>query len=748
MLRSKGWKGLGLLALGLVLVLGPGSGVAHAVACSTSWASPVDGDWDVAGKWTNGVPDSTKTACILVAGTYTVTLHGPQTAFGLTLGGSGGTQTLQLVGGGGFGQARLDLIDQEFSMGADGVRANGHLVLTGADATGRAMLTAFGGTLWNDGTISVETGGGNGGRYWYGGVVNNGAVVFDEGLSDFGLGAWTNRGSITVAAGKTVRFGMGDFTWTSGTITNNGTLEKLNGSGITRFTTESGTLIGNPITMNGGLLSVDGTGSAAFDIRATTVLQSNVAAGYTLNVKGGAHWGSVQLLLGGHTLNFGTISLTGDDATGSSTLDGNGFILFNADTGTVVVETGGGNGGRSWRGTVVNTGTVIFDESLSDDLLQSWTNQRDGSVAVAAGKSAWIGTLGSRRGSLLEEGTYEIAGTLAFMNADIDVIGTLAKVVLDGPGSAIVDQFGADALADLTTIHGGGQLELKNAKTLALSGPLASWGFIVVGDGATLDPNGILTLRGGALSGAGTVAGSVVNRAGTVRPGASPGILNVAGDYRQTSGGTLEIELDGLAAGSEYDRLAISGTATFGGTLSLLTGFVPAGGDTFQPVTYGSESGAPFDTILGQFLPDPPDTGYWVTRGPSALELVVSDTFDIAVTKVDSDDPVEVGASFEYTITVQNVSTTPATGVQTSDRLPSGLAFESVSTTHGSCSVSPGRRVTCTIGTLDALESATIRIWVHGTAPGRVTNRVTATASGFESTLGNNSDTESTRIRR
>jgi hypothetical protein len=66
---SKGLKALGVFALALVFVLGPGSGVAHAVACGTSWANPVDGEWNVAGNWTNGVPDSTKTACIRVDGT-------------------------------------------------------------------------------------------------------------------------------------------------------------------------------------------------------------------------------------------------------------------------------------------------------------------------------------------------------------------------------------------------------------------------------------------------------------------------------------------------------------------------------------------------------------------------------------------------------------------------------------------------------------------------------------------------------
>ncbi len=53
-----------------------------------------------------------------------------------------------------------------------------------------------------------------------------------------------------------------------------------------------------------------------------------------------------------------------------------------------------------------------------------------------------------------------------------------------------------------------------------------------------------------------------------------------------------------MTAGTEFDRLAISGTATLSGALniSLINGFTPNPGDSFQIMTFGSRSGT-FTTI-------------------------------------------------------------------------------------------------------------------------------------------------------
>ncbi len=74
-----------------------------------------------------------------------------------------------------------------------------------------------------------------------------------------------------------------------------------------------------------------------------------------------------------------------------------------------------------------------------------------------------------------------------------------------------------------------------------------------------------------------------------------PGQLSVGGNYTQSAGGTLQIEVDGTAA---FDQLEVTGVATFAGTLAIVNGFTPAAGDTFQIVTSASRNGT-FGTLTG-----------------------------------------------------------------------------------------------------------------------------------------------------
>jgi hypothetical protein len=55
----------------------------------------------------------------------------------------------------------------------------------------------------------------------------------------------------------------------------------------------------------------------------------------------------------------------------------------------------------------------------------------------------------------------------------------------------------------------------------------------------------------------------------------SPGILTIVGDYTQTSGGVLVVEIGGLNPGTDFDQLNITGQATLDGTLTvnLINGF-------------------------------------------------------------------------------------------------------------------------------------------------------------------------------
>ena len=141
---------------------------------------------------------------------------------------------------------------------------------------------------------------------------------------------------------------------------------------------------------------------------------------------------------------------------------------------------------------------------------------------------------------------------------------------------------------------------------------------INLGDG-TLDPGDTLNLAiGDSLIGSGTLAANLVN-AGTVSPGESPGSVTVQGDYTQESTGVLEIQLGGTTAGTQYDQLTVTGTASMAGTLnvSLIDGFIPQVGDSFTILPYSTRSGG-FSTLN---LPE----GYrWgIDYGYSGLTLSV-----------------------------------------------------------------------------------------------------------------------------
>ncbi|MCB9854711.1 MAG: hypothetical protein H6818_03415 [Phycisphaerales bacterium] len=120
-----------------------------------------------------------------------------------------------------------------------------------------------------------------------------------------------------------------------------------------------------------------------------------------------------------------------------------------------------------------------------------------------------------------------------------------------------------------------------------------------------------MTLNGGTLRGEGTLAANVTNNGALVEPGSSPGVLEIAssvtplidGRYTQSAGGTLVIEVGGLAAGTEHDQLMIASAATLAGTLELrqLGGFVPSDGDEITVLLASSITGGFDDVVLIDF---------------------------------------------------------------------------------------------------------------------------------------------------
>ena len=283
---------------------------AEAQTCTTSWAAPVSGSWNTAANWTNGVPGADATACIQLAGTYTVTLASDQALAGLVLGGASGTQTLALgqtltsLGGGTVGpNGRLDVLNSANCGSCDGLP----LVLGTLTVEGTITHVSSTGLISQGGTLDIAPGGqllantSGGGTIGGSGVLSTlrvrGRVVFDPnggpandatlrpqldidggtvdvrgGQVNVNSGGRLRNASFAVAAGADLRFSratanVGDGTFVvEGTLSGDpqGTLQFNNGElragvgGATLAVGGAGLLLYNPSSLNFEMQSAGG----------------------------------------------------------------------------------------------------------------------------------------------------------------------------------------------------------------------------------------------------------------------------------------------------------------------------------------------------------------------------------------------------------------------------------------------------------------------------------------------------------
>jgi hypothetical protein len=172
----------------------------------------------------------------------------------------------------------------------------------------------------------------------------------------------------------------------------------------------------------------------------------------------------------------------------------------------------------------------------------------------------------------------------------------------------------------LATNDAAGTFTLRAGRSLTTAGAFGNAGAVTVSAGSTFTVGGNYTqtagattldgtlaatanIQGGRLQGSGTVDGNVTNAA-QVSPGGSPGLLTINGSYSQTATGSLDVEIGGPNAGTQFDQLHVTGPAALDGAVSVtrLGGFVPAGPDTFRIVSAGSRTGT-FATLTGSAFP-------------------------------------------------------------------------------------------------------------------------------------------------
>jgi fibronectin-binding autotransporter adhesin len=148
------------------------------------------------------------------------------------------------------------------------------------------------------------------------------------------------------------------------------------------------------------------------------------------------------------------------------------------------------------------------------------------------------------------------------------------RLVKQGTGSQTLG--GANTYTGTTNITGG---------SLLVNGTHVGGGSYTVGATGTLGGSGTITMLASAINQV------LISTGGTLAPGNSPGILSIvnttpgtgaASTLSLASGSSMSVELNGLTAGTQYDRVNVTGTVDVSGaSLAVSLGFTPALADEF-----------------------------------------------------------------------------------------------------------------------------------------------------------------------
>jgi hypothetical protein len=229
--------------------------------------------------------------------------------------------------------------------------------------------------------------------------------------------------------------------------------------------------------------------------------------------------------------------------------------------------------------TNLAAGSTFTISGAADKVLDGWTLNLAGTTTWSDGGNLMLAdnaVINNQSGALFSIlNDQGIQGNGLFNNA-----GTLVKTT--GTGTTTF-------AAGIAISNNGGMVDVESG-TLSVAGDYTqNSGGTVLAAGATLAAGGTVNILAGMLSGSGTVSGDVVN-SGHIDP---LGILTIQGNCTQTAQGTLNIEIGGTTAGTDYGKLVVTGLATLDGTLNveLTNGYMPNVGDSFQVLIFGSRSG-------------------------------------------------------------------------------------------------------------------------------------------------------------
>ncbi len=426
--------------------------------------------------------------------------------------------------------------------------------------------------------------------------INNGVTVGAEALTLSGTGDSLSEGALRIASGTATWGGIVTLAANSTVLAGGGNVLKIGPGSGTAINLQGNTLdytgagsheVLGGIFGTGGInkkgtstltLSGSGSYSGATTItdgkivaNATSALGTSpvtVAAGKSLELKGGFDVGGGQLTLNGDSLT----NVSGNNTySGPVTAVTNSRIFVTSGTMTLSNTITASSSPITFSGN----GVTLISGNLGAGLTSLDINAKASdvpTVIVAGSNPDFTGTVDVQVGSLqLGNGgtTGSLPGGGAFN------IGTGARVIVKQ--SDTVTQ-GTDFSGTLNglggfTQAGSGTTILNFANSYTGTTNVGAGTLIINGNQAAA--TGAVTVANGAtLGGSGTIGGAVIVN-GILSPGNSPGLLTV-GSLDLRAGSTTLMQIIGAGnlagtAGTAYDKLVIStaGGLGYGGTLDL-----------------------------------------------------------------------------------------------------------------------------------------------------------------------------------
>lgn len=572
------FKFLGSISASLLALL------AQASAQTTTWQGTTSA-WATSANWSNGAPVAGVTALFYDNSTTAFTLSGGATSRAVGgiefLGSNAASFTISI----GDGSANLRTLRIENNVVVD-AGATGTFSILAADTAGTRTLN------WGPGSGASGT--------------------YDHFITN-------NSTSATLVLGITQ----------SQTTTTNPTVVNLNygGAGNINVTApievaSSGSRTVNLIKNGNGTLTLTG---------ANTYNGTTTISGGTLSIGNGGTSGSIAN--GSNITNNASLVFNRSDAYSySGIISGNGSVS-KSGAGTTTLT-----GENTYTGpTTISAGTLqIGNAGAAGSLVSNVEIQSAGTLTFAKTGITTYGGIFSGSGAInkFNSGTLiltnastftgtttiqstannniRLAHTNALAHSTINVgvtnglrfdtaASTYTIGALSGGSNFALQDINADEItlragnnnADTTysgVMSGNGNLDKVGSGTLILSGNNTYTGATTLTTG-TLVVNGSLASSvvtvssNGTLAGTGTLAGAVTIN-GQIAPGNSPGTLTINNSLTLNASANALMEIGGTGAG-EFDQIALTGTLTLAGTISinLINGFNPLDGDSFALFT-------------------------------------------------------------------------------------------------------------------------------------------------------------------